>query len=62
MKQKTRFKNFENIGYWYRPMNGRYIGIDLKKSHIGRSLVQTHTIWAKQIDKNRQNRTINRKF
>jgi len=25
MKQKTRFKNFGNIGY--RSMNGRYIGI-----------------------------------
>jgi len=28
MKQKTRFKNFVNIGY--RPMNGRYISIGLK--------------------------------
>jgi len=30
MKQKTRFKNFGNIGYW--PMNGRYIGISPKKA------------------------------
>jgi len=29
MKQKTRFKSFGNIGYW--SMNGRYIGIGLKK-------------------------------
>jgi len=33
MKQKTRFKNFGNIGY--RSMNGRYIGIDPRKTHIG---------------------------
>jgi len=39
MKQKTRFENFGNIGYRYRPMNGRYIGIGHKKDHIGRSLV-----------------------
>jgi len=31
MKQKRRYKNFENIGY--RSMNGRYIGIGPKKSH-----------------------------
>jgi len=30
IKQKTRFENFGNIGY--RPMNGRYIGIGLKKN------------------------------
>jgi len=30
MKQKTRSKNFGNIGYRYRPMNGRYMGIGLK--------------------------------
>jgi len=30
MKQKTRFKNFGNIGY--RFMNGRYIGICPKKA------------------------------
>jgi len=30
MKQKTRFKNFGNIGY--RCMNGRYIGIGPQKS------------------------------
>jgi len=29
MKQKTKFKNFGNIGYW--SMNGRYIGMALKK-------------------------------
>jgi len=29
MKQKTRFKNFGNIGY--RIMNGRYIHVGLKK-------------------------------
>ena len=27
MKQKTRFKNFGNIGYW--SMNGQYIGIGI---------------------------------
>jgi len=32
MQQKTRFKNFGNIGYWYRSMNGRYIGIGPKKA------------------------------
>jgi len=36
MKQKTRFKNFGSIGY--RPINGRYIGIGSKKSHVGRFL------------------------
>jgi len=25
MKQKTRFNNFGNIGYWYWSMNGQYI-------------------------------------
>jgi len=30
MKRKTGFKNFGNIGY--QPMNGRYIGIGLKKA------------------------------
>jgi len=30
MKQKTRFKNFGNIGY--RPMHGRYIGIVAKNA------------------------------
>jgi len=30
MKQKTRFKNFGNIGY--RSMNGRSIGISPKKA------------------------------
>jgi len=38
MKQKSRFKNFTNTGY--RSMNGRYIGIGPKKSHIGRCLLQ----------------------
>jgi len=32
MKQKIRFKIFGNIGYQYRPMNGRQIGIGLKKA------------------------------
>jgi len=34
MKQKTRFQNFENIDYWLsaRCMNGRCIGINLKKA------------------------------
>jgi len=32
MKQKTRFKNFGNIGIGYLSMNGRYIGIDPKKA------------------------------
>jgi len=32
MKQKTRFKNYENIGIGYRSMNGRYIGIGPKKA------------------------------
>jgi len=32
MKQKTGFKNFGNIGYQYRPMNGRHIGIALRKA------------------------------
>jgi len=36
MKQKTRFKNFGNIGY--RSMKSRYIGIDI--GHISRSLSQ----------------------
>jgi len=27
MKQKSRLKNFGNIGIGYRSMNGRYIGI-----------------------------------
>jgi len=31
MKQKKRFKNFGNIGYWYRS----------QRSHIGRSLALT---------------------
>jgi len=30
MKQKTRFKNFGNIGIGYQSMNGWYIGIGLK--------------------------------
>jgi len=30
MKQKTRFKNFRNIGY--QSMNGQYIGINPKKA------------------------------
>jgi len=29
MKQKTRFKNFGNIGIGYRSMNGRNIGIGI---------------------------------
>jgi len=32
MKQKTRFKNFRNIGISYQFMNGRYIGIDPKNA------------------------------
>jgi len=32
MKQKTRFKNFGNIGIGYRSMNDRYIGIGPKKA------------------------------
>jgi len=32
MKHKTRFKNFENIGIGYQPMNGWYIGIGPKKA------------------------------
>jgi len=35
MKQKTRFKNFGNIGY--RSMNGQYT-VSAQKKHIGRSL------------------------
>jgi len=35
MKQKSRFKNFGNIGY--RSMHGQYIGIGPKNA-IGRSL------------------------
>jgi len=30
MKQKTRFEKFGNISY--QSMNGRYMGIDLKKA------------------------------
>jgi len=33
MNQKTRFTNFRNINYWYQPMNGRYIGVGLKKTY-----------------------------
>jgi len=36
MKQKTRFKNFGNIGIGYRPMNGWY---QPQNSHISWSLV-----------------------
>jgi len=38
MKQKSRSKNFGNIGYQYRLLNGRYISIGPKKNNIGRSL------------------------
>jgi len=42
MKQKTRLKILEIsiVGIGYRPMNGRYIGVGSKKSHIGRSLIE----------------------
>jgi len=36
MKQKTRFKNFENIGY--QSMNGRYIGIGIAPKKPYRSI------------------------
>ena len=32
MKQKTRFKNFGNIGIGYWSMNGRYVGIGPNKA------------------------------
>ena len=38
MKQKRRYKNFENIGY--RSMNGRYIGIGPKKAMLSNSTLQ----------------------
>jgi len=41
MKQKTKFKNFGNIGIGYRSVNVQYISIIPQKSHIGRSLDQS---------------------
>jgi len=32
MKQKTRFKNFGNIGIGYQSMNGWYVDIGPKKA------------------------------
>jgi len=43
MKQKTRFKNFENIGYQYRLLVHEWpiYRYRPQKSHIGRSLVHS---------------------
>jgi len=41
MKEKNKFKNFRNIGYRYRSMNGRYISNQPQKGSIGRSPIIT---------------------